>query len=231
MKKLVQAAPLWALLSTAACAASFTPVAVSGYNYDGIVEHTAVPPYSSAAQSLDGPSNNDALFEIGLPSATAGGLPQGGLFNFTTNGNTYSFQLGPYGNNNLLRANPSGALTLTTPAKFTIMAVLGFATQNNFGAGSTELVGDATLHFSDGSSTVYGRAIDLSDWQAASPLNPNVVTAAEGGMVNIAAGTAAAAFEATPGFPKLYVSLVTLTVGDAAKNVTSVTIGLFHCSV
>ena len=79
------------------------------------------------------------------------------------------------------------------------------------------MVGDVTLHFSDNSSSVYSGAVDLSDWFAAQPQNSNVVNSAAGGLVNITAGTAGAAFEATTGGPNFYVSVVTLTPGDAAK--------------
>ena len=225
MKRLVKAVPIFSLLATAALAAGSSPVAVTGYNFDGIVERTAAPPYSGAAQSLD--LSNEALFEIGLPGATAGGLPQGGLFSFTANSNTYAFQLAPYGGSNLLRVNPTGTLTLTSPGKFATLAVLGFTTQNNSGGGGVEMVGDATLNFSDCSSSLYSHAIDLSDWFAVSPLNPNVATGAIGGLVNLTSGTAAGAFETASGGPKFYVSVLTLSTADAGKNLTSITIGNF----
>ena len=228
MKPLVHVAWLWALLSTAALAATFSPLNVTGYNYGGIVPRTAAPPYSSAAQNLD--LSNHALFEIGLPGATAGGLPQGGSLGFTVNANSYTFQLGPYGGSNLLRiVNPSGAYTLTlaAPGKFGSVAVLGFSTQKNL-PGGVEAVGDATLHFSDGSSSVYSGAINLSDWFIANPGNPNVVVSAIGGLVNTTGVTAATAFEANAGTgPKFYVSPVTLTAADTNKILTSVDIGNF----
>src|ERR1017187_3134039 len=90
------------------------------------------------------------------------------------------------------------------------------------------MVGDATLHFSDASSTLYSGAIDLSDWYIASPGNPNIVVSAMGGRVNTTGGTAGAAFEATPGTgPKFYVSVITLTGADLNKNLTSITFGNF----
>jgi len=225
MRHFVQSLTLGVLLGASAFAAGFSPLTVAGYNFDGIVERTAVPPYSGAAQSLD-PLNN-ALFELGLPGTTAGGLPQGGLFTFTTNSNTYSFQLGPYGANNLLRINPTGTLTLTTPAKFTTLAILGFSTNDN-SPGALEMLGSATLGFTDTTSSTYTGTVDLSDWYATSPSNPNVVTGAMGGTVNITSATALGAFQATPGTgPKFYVSLITLSSGDASKSLSSVTFGGF----
>jgi hypothetical protein len=230
MRHLIHGAALWALLSTAALAANFSPLVVTGYNFDGIVERTAAAPYSSVAQNLD--LSNHALFEIGLPGATAGGLPQGGLLSFTLNSNSYTFQLGPYGNGatlspNLLRVNPSGDLALATPGRFISVAVLGFSTVKNL-PGGAEAVGDATLHFNDGSSSVYSGAIDLSDWFITTPQNPNAAVNAIGGLVNTTGGTAAAAFEANAGTgPKFYVCVVNLTAADASKLLTSVTIGNF----
>jgi hypothetical protein len=224
MKRFLTGITLFAALSITASAATFSALAVTGYNYGGIVPNTAVPPYSSVASSLD--TSNDALFQIGLPGATAGGLPVSGVLSFTVNSNSYSFTLGPAGSNNLLRVNPSGTMTLTTPAKFAALAVLGFTTGNN-SPGAIEMVGDATVHFSDSSSSVYSGSVDLSDWFAATPQNPNVVTSAVGGTVNITSGTAAGAFQATANGPKFYVSVITLTAADAAKTVTSVGFGNF----
>lgn len=224
MKRFVQATALWVLLSTAAFASSFGVVPVSGYNYGGIVPNTATSPYSGTAQSLD--QSNDALFQAGLPGTTAGGLPPSGVLTYTNASNNYAFDLGPYGSTNLLRVNPDASLTLVSPATFTSIAVLGFSTENN-SPGATEMVGDVTLHFSDGSSSVYSQAVDLSDWFATTPDNPNVVTAAAGGLVSITAGTAASAFEPTSGGPDFYVSTLSLTPADAAKTLTAVEFGDF----
>lgn len=219
MRKLAVIAALsTAVAMGAPVGASYTAIPVSGFNYSGIVPHTAAPPYSTSASSLD--ASNHALFEVGLPSTTAGGVPQGGVVPFTANPNTFSFMLGPYGANNLLRINPTGSLNLVTPAKYQSIAILGFTTGNN-APGSLEMVGDVTLHFSDTTTSVYSKAIDLADWMATAPLNPNVVTSAEGGLVDITAGTAAAAFQSTPGVPKFYVSVIQLSVADAAKTLTA----------
>ncbi len=222
--KLLLAAALWAFLPAAVLGANLLPLAVTGYSYGGIVPNTAVPPYSSTASSLD--LANDALFETGLPATTAGGLPASGMLTYASASSTYTFDLGQYGGSNLLRVNPTGTLTLSHPGSFTSIAVLGFSTQNN-SPGAIEMIGDVTLFFSDGSSSVYSGAVDLSDWRASSPGNPNVVTSAAGGLVNIIAGTAAGAFEPTSPGPNFYVSVITLTANDAAKVVRSIGFGNF----
>jgi hypothetical protein len=186
-----------------------------GFNFNGIAAHTAVPPFSPTVLGLDGA--NHALFESGL-AGTTGGLPPGGLFTFTALSNTYTFQLAPYGSTNLLQVNRTGTLTMTSPQKVPTLAVLGFSASG--GAGGLEAFGDATLNFSDNSSSVYSRAIDLSNWTGVPGLNPNITTIS-GGMVNVTTG----AFQATP--PNVYVSLVTLNAADAAKTLTSVTISNF----
>jgi hypothetical protein len=228
MKTFVGVTALWAFLPTVALAATFTAVGVTGYNFAGMVPNSAAAPYSGAAQSLD--LTNEALFQSGLPGTTAGGLPANGVLTYVNGATTYTFGLGPYGGLNLLRVNPpevfSGTLTLATPASYPSIAILGFSTESN-APGGVEMKGDVTLHFSDGSSSVYSLGVDLSDWFAITPQNPNVVTSAAGGLVNINAGTAAAAFEPTSGGPNFYVSVVTLTAGDAAKTLTSVGFGNF----
>ena len=80
MKTFVGVTALWAFLPTVTLAATFTAVGVTGYNVAGIVPNTAAPPYSSSAQSLD--ASNDALFQLGLPGTTAGGLPANGLLTY-----------------------------------------------------------------------------------------------------------------------------------------------------
>ena len=224
LRQLLTAALLCLGLSTSVLADSFSSVAVTGYNYAGIVPNTAVPPYSSTASSLD--LQNDALFEAGLPGTTAGGLPESGVLSYTSGSNSFNFALGPYGGLDLLRVNPSGTLTLSDPTTYSAIAVLGFSTENN-APGSVEMIGDVTLHFSDGSSSVYTQAVDLSDWFAKHPGNSNIVTSAAGGLVNLTSLTAASAFEATSGGPNFYVSVVDLTPGDAAKTLTSVGFGDF----
>lgn len=228
MKTVVGVSALWTLLLPgAALASNFAAIGVTGYNYGGIVANTATPPYNTSTSSVD--ASNDALFQIGLPGTTAGGLPQNGILAYTDgSSNQYSFGLGPYGGLNLLRINvaSTGTFTLATPKSYPSIAILGFTTGNN-AAGALEMQGNVTLHFSDTSSTVYSKGVDLSDWLTATPINPNVVTSAMGGLVSLTAGTAAGAFEPTQGGPKLYVSVVNLTQGDAAKTLTSVDFGNF----
>jgi hypothetical protein len=222
--QLLTAAVLCVALSTGSSAATFSPLIVTGYNYDGIVPNTAVPPYSSAAASLD--ADNQALFQSGLPGATAGGLPGSGTLAFDLGSSSYDFALGPYGGLNLLRVNPSGTLGLVDPKAYSTIAVLGFSTDNT-APGAVEMIGDVTLHFSDGSSSVYARAVDLSDWFSTDPLNANVVASAAGGLVNVASATASGAFEPTSGGPDFYVSLIDLTPTDEAKTLTGVGFGNF----
>jgi hypothetical protein len=217
---LLATALLGVTLSISASAENFSSVAVFGYNYSGIVPSSAVVPYSSTASSLD--LGNDALFQASLPGAAAGGLPANGMLGYTSGSNSYDFALGPYGGLNLLRVDPSGTLSLADPTAYSTIAVLGFSTQNN-SLGAIEMVGDVTLHFSDDSSSVYSDAVDLSDWFATNPGNANKATSAAGGLINIGAANAAAAFEPTAGGPDFYVSDIDLTAGDAAKTLTSVT--------
>ena len=110
MKTFVGVTALCAFLPTVTVAATFAAVGVTGYNARGIVPNSALPPYSSSAQTLD--LSTDALFQVGLPGTAAGGLPANGVLTYVNGAATYTFGLGPYGGLNLLRVNPSGVFTL-----------------------------------------------------------------------------------------------------------------------
>src|SRR5215471_7710248 len=109
------------LLTVALMAAAFqlqaqSPIALTGWNRDVIVENSATPPYSSAALPFDVP-NNYGFYQAGLPGSTRG-LPAGGSFTSLVDGTTV-FQFQPYTANNVLQLSEStssfGTLTLTTP--------------------------------------------------------------------------------------------------------------------
>ncbi|HWY78564.1 MAG TPA: PA14 domain-containing protein [Verrucomicrobiae bacterium] len=128
-----------------------TPVAVTGWNRDVVVESTAVgPPFTNYASEMNAGEGN-AFYQTGLPPY-AWGLPPSGMFESMVADGTI-FQLQPYTANNALVLSPdtgltSGTLTLATPATYAQIAVIAHS------GNGTNITGALTLNFQDGSTYV-----------------------------------------------------------------------------
>jgi hypothetical protein len=138
--------------------AADSPIGATGWNRDDIVENTASPPYSSAAQPFDVP-NNYGFYQAGLPTGTRG-LPAGGVFTSLVDGSTV-FQFQPYTGNNVLQLSAStssfGTLTLSTPGAYSSLSVLAAA------ANSSASQGNLVIHFAD-ASVSQTLQFNNSDW-------------------------------------------------------------------
>lgn len=138
--------------------AANSPISLSGWNRDVIVEAGATAPYSSAASPFDVP-NNYGFYEAGLPGGTRG-LPSSRTFTSLVDGTTV-FQFQPYTGNNVLQLSAStssfGTLTFTTPGIYSSLSILAAA------ANSGASMGNLVIHFADASVSPV-LPFNNSDW-------------------------------------------------------------------
>ncbi|MDB6109246.1 MAG: domain containing protein, partial [Pedosphaera sp.] len=108
-------------------ATNMTPIIMTGWNLDVIIEKTAVgPPYTSYAAEVS-PGEGNAFYQTDLPQY-AWGLPPSGAFASLLGDNTI-FQFQPYTADNALIMSSAtgltnGTLTLATPATYAKLAIL-----------------------------------------------------------------------------------------------------------
>ena len=186
-----------------------TPLALSGWNRDLVVENTATaPPYTAYAAELN-PGEGMAFYQNGL-TGTTNGLPRTGSFASAIDGTLFQFQ--SYSGNNALVLSTdtgvsSGTLSLATPVVYNSLAILA----NSAGGGGSPNV---TLNFADGSS--FTTAYSAPDWFSNPGFALNGVE-----RINLASG----ALQGAPDNPRFYQTTLDLIalLGTTNKALASLT--------
>lgn len=148
------------VIATGSLAQTYSPVAVGGFNQDGIAE-SGIDATTVTSTALDLSSNIMYSTIFAAINGLGGGLPTNG----TIVSGTKTWQLQPYTGNNVLYLSSGGSqpntmawgnLTLATPASFSVVNLLLFSTEGN----STINI---VLNFTDGTTYNYGNPTIL-DW-------------------------------------------------------------------
>src|SRR5665647_816020 len=205
MKKLLPFLLLTLLIVGKAKAQTYTPIALTGFNFDGIAEDTLA--VNTTTGGLDNSGYVLYSKNYGTKVGTVLGLPDNGAISNSTK----SYQFALYTQNNTLRINDGSkdSLALSTPASYASLSLLGFAT------GGTSQI-QVTLRFTNGDSTTFSN-LTLKDWFN----NPGPDVVING--IDRTDRTTDNPANSTPD-PSIYSIILDLNCADQAKQVKSIII-------
>ena len=198
------------LLPVTIIAQLYTPVTITGFNHD-VVAETGTSSLTTTTSALDGVAqSNKVMYTVSFGinnQFDGGGIPDNGTI--TNAAGTY--QLMPYNGSNALivQRNQNADLTLTTPAKFSGLRVLCFATE-----GIAQV--NVKLFFTDGSITNLITNYFLDDWFNGTS---NLVLS---GFGRCTRATPASGADAFPNNPRLYFMDVPMTCADRQKSLQKI---------
>jgi uncharacterized repeat protein (TIGR03806 family) len=187
--------------------AQMTPILLTGFNRDVVIESNAVAPFNNYAGEFNG-GENTCFYQQGLPGTTFG-MPASGQFLSEFDSSTI-FQFQPYTANNALVFSSdtgvtNGALTLLAPAIYNSVAVIASSA-----SATATSAGQLTFQFSDGTTFVTNYA--APDWFR------NTGFALEGvDRINLASGVANGG-ATTNGNPRFYQTTVNLAAIFGSTN-------------
>jgi gliding motility-associated-like protein len=189
-------------------AQTFTPITVTGFNQDAIAEG-APSTLATTTKELDAIASNKVMYSQAFASfaGIGGGLPDNGTI---ING-SMTFQLANYTVSNALYVyrGETKSLALSSPASYTRIRILCFATEANVISGSLVNV---SLSFTDGSTVSYITNYNLADWFNGTV---NQVVTGFGRCSRVAAAPWNA--DGLPTNPRMYYIDITLSCGDSQK--------------
>jgi hypothetical protein len=207
-------AGVWSIQAATLPTPNMTPITLTGFNRDVVVESSAVgPPFTNYASEMNA-GEGTAFYQTGLPQYAWGLPPSGAFVSLVGDGTLFQFQ--PYTTNNALVLNPDtgltlGTLNLTTPAIYASLAILAHS-----GDGTNE-TGALILNFSDGTSNV--TTFYAPDWISGTG---NVAWFGPG-RINLTDGTDTTGPE-EPLFYQTTVNIAAL-MGATNKPLTSISFG------
>ena len=211
-KKFTYVLSLLILLFPVAVVAQFIPVPITGFNQD-VVAETGTSSLTTTTSALDGVTvSNKVMYSNAFRLINlfdGGGIPDNGIIADAAG----TYQLAPYNANNALivQRNQNADLSLATPAKFSIIRILCFATEG------ASLI-NVNLFFTDGSSTTALTNYTLGDWFNNTT---NLVLSGFGRCTRITPVSGSSA-DAYPNNPRYYYIEIALTCADRQKTLQKI---------